>query len=133
MRPSMTCVITGFSHVQLVVRDVIRSSQWYAAVLGAVPFVEGVIASGPYAALRHPAGFVVGMQTATPEQAAELPGRLIDHLSFSLPDLAALEAEHARLVAAGFPCGAIFDEAMSHNLRLADPDGLVVELTAPRR
>jgi glyoxylase I family protein len=128
----MTCVIIGFSHVQLVVRDVIRSRQWYAAVLGVVPFVEGDIASGPYAALRHPAGFVIGMQTATPTQAPMLAGGTVDHLSFAVADLAALEAERVRLLAAGIDAGAVFDEAVSHNLRLVDPDGLVVELTAPR-
>ena len=125
-------MITGFSHVQLVVRNVTRSAAWYEVVLGATRFVEGTIDSGPYAALRHPAGFVVGMQTATPDQAARLPGAAIDHLSFALPDLASLEAERTRIVTAGIAAGEIFDEAVSHNVRLVDPDGTVVELTAPK-
>jgi catechol-2,3-dioxygenase len=126
-------VILGFSHVQLVVRDVVVSSAWYCTVLGLEQFVSGTTASGPYAGLRHPtARFVIGMQTATPDQARDLRSTAIDHLSFSLPDRAALDTTRDAIIARGIDVGEVFEEAVSYNARLRDPDGLVVELTAPK-
>ena len=87
-------VVTGFSHVQLRVRDVATSAAWYSAVLGVEEAVAGTIASGPYVGLRHPtAGFLVGLQTATPEEAARPPAGAVDHLSFAVDDRANGEHE----------------------------------------
>jgi catechol 2,3-dioxygenase-like lactoylglutathione lyase family enzyme len=127
-------VILGFSHTQLVARDVARSARWYCTALGLEQFVQGQIESGPYVGLRHPdAHFVIGIQTATPTQAAVLASNAIEHLSFAVADRATLEAERTRLLEAGVEIGAIFEEAVSYNARLVDPDGLVLELTAPKR
>ncbi|HLY82317.1 MAG TPA: VOC family protein [Acidimicrobiales bacterium] len=127
-------MIEGFSHVQLVVSDVPTSAAWYCAVLGLEQFVSGVIPSGPYAGLRHPtAHFVIGMQTATPDQARRLGATSIDHLSFSVPDRATLDQMRAELSAGGVDVGDVFEEAVSYNARITDPDGLVLELSAPRR
>ncbi len=126
-------MITGFSHVQLVVRDVAATVAWYSTVLEVEPFVQGTLAAGPYAAFRHPAGFVLGMQTATGEQATRLSSTAVDHLAFAVAGRDELEAMRERLLDAGLDVGPVFDEAVSHNVRLRDPDGLVVELTAPRR
>lgn len=127
-------MIQGFSHIQLVVRDVAASAAFYRAVLGMDDLVSGVLDSGPYAALRHPAaGFVVGLQTVGPDDPAGTATSGIEHLSFAVPDRAALEEMRADLVSRGFPVGEVFEEAVSHNVRLSDPDGLVIELTAPKR
>jgi glyoxylase I family protein len=127
-------VITGFSHVQLVVRDVPTSAAWYCSVLGLEEFVSGVIGSGPYAGLRHPtAAVVIGLQTATPDQAAGPHGAAIDHLAFAVADRATLEQTRAALAADGVDVGEVLEEAASANVRITDPDGLVIELTAPRR
>lgn len=127
-------VIQGFSHVQLVVRDVSVSAPWYCAVLGLEQFVEGTTASGPYAGLRHPtARFVIGMQTATSEQAADLRATAIDHVSFSVSDRATLDEMRADLLERGIDIGDVFEEAVSYNARIRDPDGLVLELSAPKR
>ncbi|WP_436775279.1 VOC family protein [Yinghuangia sp. YIM S09857] len=126
-------MIQGFSHIQLVVRDVATSAAFYRDVLGLRDLASGVIDSGPYAALRHPAaGFVVGMQTAAPGDPSGTATPGIDHLSFAVADLPALEHLRTDLAARGHEVGEIFEEAVSHNLRLADPDGLVLELTAPK-
>ena len=126
-------MIQGFSHVQLVVRDVAVSAPWYCSVLGLEQFVTGTTASGPYAGLRHPtARFVIGMQTATPQQAAALPATSLDHLSFSVSDKATLDDLRATLLARGVAVGEVFEEAASYNTRICDPDGLVLELTAPK-
>ena len=127
-------MITGFSHAQLIVRDVPASAEWYCTVLGLEQFVSGEIASGPYAGLRHPtAGFVIGLQTATPDQAGGPAGPPIDHLAFAVPDRATLEHLRDALLAGGVEVGEVFDEAASANVRITGPDGLVLELTAPRR
>jgi glyoxylase I family protein len=127
-------MIQGFSHAQLVVRDVAVSAPWYCSVLGLEQFVEGTISSGPYAGLRHPtARFVIGMQTATPEQARELRATAIDHLSFAVSNRAALDEMRADLLARGVEIGEVFEEATSYNARIRDPDGLVLELSAPKR
>ena len=127
-------MIQGFSHAQLVVRDVAVSAPWYCSVLGLEQFVEGTISSGPYAGLRHPtARFVIGMQTATPEQAHALHATAIDHLSFAVSDRATLDQMRADLLARGVEIGEVFEEATSYNARIRDPDGLVLELSAPKR
>ena len=103
-------------------------------MLGVEEAVAGTIASGPYVGLRHPtAGFLVGLQTATPEEAARPPAGAVDHLSFAVDDRATLEAAAAALAAQGIASEPLREEAVSWNLRLADPDGLTVELTAPKR
>jgi len=127
-------VIKGFSHVQLVVRDVPASAEWYCAVLGLEQFVSGVTDSGPYAGLRHPtARFVVGMQTATPEQAEQLGAIAIDHLSFSVADRQTLDRMRAELTASGIEVSAVLEEVLSYNVQIVDPNGLVLELSAPKR
>lgn len=126
-------MILGFSHTQLVVRDVAASAAWYCKSLGLVQFVEGTIDSGPYVGLRHPeARFVIGLQTATPEQARTLSSSAIEHLSFAVSDRSALESMRERLLGSDVAIGPIFEEAVSYNVRLTDPDGLVLELTAPK-
>lgn len=126
-------MILGFSHVQLIVRDVERTAAWYCDVLGLEQFVVGTIASGPYAGLRHPtAKFVIGLQTATADELVGLGASAIEHLSFGVADLATLRGMRADLVARAVDVGDIFEEAASHNLRLRDPDGLALELTAPK-
>ena len=126
-------MIQGFSHLQLIVRDVAISARWYCDALGLEQFTSGQIDSGPYAGLRHPtARFVIGMQTATPEQAAKLGPASIEHLSFAVADRAALDEMRTALLARGIDVGEVFEEAISFNARLRDPDGLVLELTAPK-
>lgn len=118
----------------MVVRDVSVSAPWYCSVLGLEQFVEGTTASGPYAGLRHPtARFVIGMQTATPEQASSLQATAIDHLSFAVSDRATLDQMRADLLACGVEIGEVFEEATSYNARIRDPDGLALELSSPKR
>jgi catechol 2,3-dioxygenase-like lactoylglutathione lyase family enzyme len=126
-------VIRGFSHLQLVVRDVDVSAAWYRTVLGLDELTRGVIDSGPFVALRHPtAHFVIGMQTATPAQLPLLGGSSVDHLSFAVTDRRALDETREALRVAGIEVGELFEEAVSVNVRLRDPDGTVIELTAPK-
>lgn len=124
-------MIQGFSHLQLTVADVGSAARWYADVLGVVPLVSGETDAGAYAALRHPdAGFVIGLGAGGTDEPAVVP---VDHISFAVRDLDTLRAWHTRVSELGYAPGAIFDEAVSHNARVAGPGGIVVEVTAPRR
>ncbi len=126
-------VILGFSHVQLIVRDVATSATWYCDVLGLEQFVQGNIDSGPYVGLRHPqANFVIGLQTTTPEQQPGLGSTAIEHLSFAVADRSTLVEMRDALALRGIDIGHLFEEAVSYNVRLRDPDGLVLELSAPK-
>ena len=126
-------MIVGFSHVQIVVTDVEASVAWFRDVLGLEQFTEGSTATGPYAALRHrTARFVIGLQTAAPGDGPQRPGATIDHLAFAVADRDALEAWRAELLARSLPVSEIFEEAVSYNARIASPDGLTLELTAPK-
>jgi glyoxylase I family protein len=126
-------MIDGFSHMQLVVRDVAVSAPWYCNALGLEQFTSGTIDSGPYVGLRHPtARLVIGMQTATPAQAASLGAGSIEHLSFAVSDRGSLDSMRVELLSRGIDVSEVFEEAVSYNVRLRDPDGLVLELTAPK-
>lgn len=126
-------VITGFSHVQLIVDDVDASAGWYARALELEEFTRGTFAGGAYAALRsRTGGFVIGLQSASPERPASPAAGSVEHLSFAVADLDALHAARAALTAAGIDAGEVFEEAVSWNLRLTDPDGLTIELSAPK-
>jgi hypothetical protein len=74
----------------------------------------------------------IGMQTAAAGDASAITATGIDHLAFGVPDVSTLEALRADLAAVGFAPGGIFEEVVSHNLRVTDRDGLTLVLTAPK-
>ena len=117
--------VTGFSHVQLLVRDVPVSERWYTAVLG----MDRLTAADDdsYVALRHRPSRVVVVLTSGGEG---VRGAL-DHLAFAVPDGATLEAWAAELTAKGIEHPGVVDELGKPSLVLADPDGNQVELVAP--
>lgn len=122
--------VTGLSHVQLLVRDLAASAQWYATVLGLEPFA-GSAAAG-YVALRHRrAGFAVVLspRADTPAAGAAATGPL-DHLAFAVPDGDTLAAWAEHLRAAGIEHPGVVDELGKPSLQLRDPDGNAVELVA---
>jgi glyoxylase I family protein len=119
--------VTGFSHVQLLVRDADASARWYTTVLGLEPFAAD--ADVGYVALRHrPSGMVIVLTTATSD--SDGSGRL-DHLAFAVPDGPALEAWADELTAAGVDHDGVVLELGKPSLQLRDPDGIAIELVAP--
>ena len=117
--------VTGVSHLQLRVRDVARSADWYSTVLGLVPFASG----DGYAALRHPPSGVVVVLSTGGSGPAE--GSTLDHLAFAVPDGDALAAWADTLAAAGIDHPGVVLELGKPSLQLLDPDGNAVELVAP--
>lgn len=124
-------MITGFSHIQLVVSDLDASAAWYRDVLGLEQFASGAMsAGGRYAALRHPtARFVIGLQDGLASGAG---APMVQHLSFACASRAELDAWRRRCASLGHHVGDVFEEVVSFNAQARDPDGFVVELTAPK-
>ena len=118
--------MTGFSHVQLLVRDVPRSEQWYATVLG----MDRLTAADDdsYVALRHRPSRVVVVLTAGGGEGGETR---LDHLAFAVPDGPTLAAWADELSVRGIEHPGVVDELGKPSLVLQDPDGNHVELVAP--
>jgi glyoxylase I family protein len=122
--------VTGFSHVQLVVRDVAVSEAWWTTVLG----MDRLTAAGDdsYVALRHrPSRVVVVLTAGAPEGGDPVDPGPLDHLAFAVPDGPALQAWAEELTARGIEHPGVVDELGKPSLVLADPDGNHVELVAP--
>jgi len=92
---AVTAPVTGFSHVQLNVGDVVASRRWYEAVLGMEAFVE----LPDTVALRNRAArLVVVLSPADRLEPASSP---LDHMAFAVPDGEALEAWAQHLSSVG--------------------------------
>ncbi len=135
--------MTGFSHVQLCVSDVPTSAEWYAAVLG----LESHLADPDigYVALRHrPAGVVIVLtaRAAVPsalespdpagESRSQSAGRGLDHLAFAVADGDILQEWADHLTRIGIDHPGVVSENGNPSLQLRDPDGIAIELVAPR-
>jgi catechol-2,3-dioxygenase len=119
--------MSGFSHVQLHVRDVAASEQWYTTVLG----LERLTASedGSYVALRHVPSKVVIVLSAAGDRV--LGAGALDHIAFGVPDGPTLTKWATALTACGIDHPGVVDELGKPSLVLTDPDGNSVELVAP--
>ena len=88
--------LSGFHHVKLPVGDVVRSRDWYQAVLGLavdIEFVEDGVLMG--VALRDPSGTVSLAARHDPQRAAALAG--FDPIAMGVPTRTDLEAWVRRL------------------------------------
>ena len=120
----MQSAVTGFSHLQLCVRDVPATVAWYRAVLG----MEVMSEHGDVVALHNrDARLVIVVSPGDPD----VDRSPIDHLAFAVPDGDALEAWAAHLRDRGLDVPDVIDELGKPSLQLRDPDGNAVELVAP--
>lgn len=120
----MDAPVTGFSHLQLRVRDVPASVDWYCKVLG----MEVMSEHGDVVALRSRAARMVIVVSPGDPDVDRSP---IDHVAFAVPDGATLEAWAAALRSRGLDVPPVVDELGKPSLQLRDPDGNAVELVAP--
>ncbi|TQN43607.1 catechol 2,3-dioxygenase-like lactoylglutathione lyase family enzyme [Blastococcus colisei] len=120
--------LSGFHHVKLPVGDVVRSRNWYQAVLGLVvdvEFVEDGVLMG--VALRDPSGTVTLAARHDPQRAAVLAG--FDPIAVGVPTRSDLEAWASRLDVLGQRHGGIVTGHQGWVLvGLHDPDGIEVRL-----
>jgi catechol 2,3-dioxygenase-like lactoylglutathione lyase family enzyme len=120
----MESPVTGFSHVQMNVRDLAASRAWYETVLGMEVFVE----LDDTVALRHRPSRMVLVLSQRP--VADGPS-VLDHLAFAVPDGEVLESWAHELTALGIEHEGIVRELGKPSLQLRDPDGNAIELVAP--
>lgn len=124
----MSAPIAGFSHVQLLVRDVPTSERWYSTALG----MERLVASpdNSYVALRHkPSGVVIVLTPCADASGGR--SAALDHIAFSVADGPTLRAWAESLTALGIIHDGVVDELGKPSLQLVDPDGNHIELVAP--
>lgn len=132
--PGQAAPITGLSHVQFLVSDVAASARWYSTILGLAPFIDDPAIG--YVALKHREAKMVIVITRKPAGTGASTGQatdqLVDHLAFAVPDGDSLQswAEHLRQVGIEHP-GVVFENG-NPSLQLRDPDGVAIELVAPR-
>lgn len=127
----MQLEIGGFNHVAIRVRDLQRSRQFYADVLG-LPValeLEGVV-------LVKVGNALMGIRGDAPETTRDDrfdPHRVgLDHVSFAVETVELLERMKRDLDAAHIPNDGIHDEPAlnAKGLVFYDPDGIAIELYA---
>jgi len=131
--------IVGIARVELSVSDLDRSVAWYCRLLGARDVFRNRNVDRAFSAcaILEPASRTVlaFTQHDVREGSQFTPHRVgLDHLSFAVPDRAALDAWQARLDELGIEHDAIDDQGFAVALNLRDPDRIAVEFYfLPRR
>jgi len=131
----------AYAHVRLTVTDIDRSRAFYDAVLG-LPVVLEIPPDADEATREH-LGFLYGgvlYQLGDAILGLRPVGREafdedrtgLDHLSFALPDHASLEAAVTVLEENQVSHGSIKDIGLGWILEFRDPDGIALELFAPK-
>jgi glyoxylase I family protein len=136
--------IGGIHHLRLTVTDVARSRDFYMRLLGFEVAADSPPAGTPEAEAAYPVlwggtvlvkgDLLLGLRPVAPAGDRFDEDRVgLDHLSFRVSDMAALEAARRLLDANGVPHGEVrelsaFGIAV---LPFRDPDNIQVEVTAP--
>ncbi len=124
--------ITGIAHVELSVSDLDATVEWYCRLLGARDVFRSRNDDRSFSAcaVLEPSSRTVlaFTQHDAIEGGAFTPHRVgLDHVSFAVPDRAALDAWQARLDELGIEHDAIDDQGFAVALNLRDPDGIALE------
>lgn len=136
----------GYSHVRLTVTDIGRSKAFYSRLFGMPPgrdFSDQVddptVRDDPWRTYGGCSftfgGQTLGLRPVAPAGDRFDPDRVgLDHLSLRVGSVADLHAAAARLSAAGIEHGEVTDLPPFGLviLSLQDPDGINLELAAPR-
>ena len=121
----MDSPVKGFSHVQLRVKDVERSVEWYRTAIGLVAPHGEMGGAVPM--------FTPNMRAAVVISEGYSGAGDVDHLAFSASDRESLAAWGEQLTAAGIEHSGLVESGEGTSIHLVDPDGLNVELLAPER
>jgi glyoxylase I family protein len=127
----MDTPLLGFSHAQLMVSDVDASCEWYSAVLGLERLTTADAQS--YVALQHrPSHVVIVLSKRAEAWPGDAPAEPLDHLAFAVPDGETLRLWADHLTELGIDHPGVILELGKPSLQLRDPDGITIELVAPR-
>jgi glyoxylase I family protein len=122
----------GLQHVAITVSDLGRSTRWYSTLFGSEPVLDEDEESGTFhhTVFALGGGMLFGLHThggsETGDRADELRTGL-DHISFGLPDSAALEQWRARLDELGIPHGGVKKAHYGSGISFRDPDNIALE------
>ncbi|MBS0297170.1 MAG: VOC family protein [Proteobacteria bacterium] len=116
----------NFDHAVLAASDLDASLPWYEAVMAAIGFAKSrdhvwVNDAGQALELR---------QAVEADYGYRRHGVGMNHIAFTAPSLAAIEAVADQVRAAGFEVADIQSFGRDRALFLKDPDGMRIELTA---
>jgi glyoxylase I family protein len=140
----MTIAALGVAHVRLTVTDIARSRAFYEQVLGFTPVLE--VPTGADPATRAALGFLfggviyqvggalLGLRPVAPQADRFDEDRVgLDHLSIAVATRAELDEACHTLEAHGVSHGGVKDIGRGgFILEFRDPDGIALELCAPR-
>ena len=123
---------TGIHHVAINVRDLERSVQWYADVLGFAPLFPYDTADFDRRIMRHPSGVVIGLTRHRHADAdADFSERRtgLDHLALGVDGVEGLEQWAKRLDAAGVQHSGISVTPTTGSALISfhDPDNIALE------
>jgi len=124
---------TGIHHVAINVRDLERSVQWYADVLGFAPLFPYDTDDFDRRIMRHPSGVVIGLTKHRHADAdSDFSERRtgLDHLSLGVDSADALEHWVKRLDELGVPHSGVSVTPTTGSALIAfrDPDNIALEL-----
>ena len=127
--------VGAIHHVTLTVGDVVRSADWYDAVLG--PSDRAVRRGDGWERIRMawPSGLVIGVtrHDATAGDDAFDTTRIgLDHIGLACRSEADVRAWADRLEALGIPHGPVEEAPYGWAVTARDPDGIAVEFFCPR-
>ena len=121
--------IEGVNHLALTVSDIDASVDWYVKVLDAQVLMQQNEETFDRVALLVPP-VVIGMtkhKDALPSDRFSETRVGLDHVSFGVPDRAALDAWAAKLDQLGVEHGPIRDVEYGSTLVARDPDNIQIE------
>jgi catechol 2,3-dioxygenase-like lactoylglutathione lyase family enzyme len=135
--------VTGYHHIRLTVRDIERSRAFYDAVFGLPVAVE--VPKDADEATREQLAFLFGgvvyrlgeglfgLRPVAPGDDRFDEDRIgLDHLSFQVPSVQVLDEAVATLHELGIDHAGVKDIGSGSILEFRDPDGIALELFAPR-
>ncbi len=139
----MAIAVQGYAHVRLTVTDIERSREFYEAIFGFPVAVE--LPADANAATREQYSFLFGgvvyqvpgglfgLRPVAPGADSFDEDRVgLDHVSFRVASRAGLEAAESVLADRGVATQGIKDIGSGWILEFRDPDGVALELFAPK-
>ncbi len=115
-----------FDHAVLLASDLAASLPWYATVMTASGFTK----TRAHVWVNDAGHAIELRQSPEPEPGYRRQGVGLNHIAFTAPSLAAIEAVANYVRAAGFKVAAIQSFGTERALFLKDRDGMRIELTA---